>query len=87
MNLKSVQDYFKEQIAKGSYVVVRKDVTTFHEHKLWIDLLVDDRPFVIVITERGKVRQDGQIEENYLNIGEFNENQKQQIYDRYKEYF
>lgn len=85
MNLESVQEHFKEQIALGNYEVIRKDITTFHEKKLWIDVLVDNRPFVIVITERGNVKQDGQIDENYLQLGEFNNNQKQLIYERFRD--
>ncbi len=79
MNLEEVQNYFKEQIALGNYEVTDKYQASFGYKKLWVSVLVDNRPFVIEITLKGKVEQIGDITENYLQLGTFSNNQYFQL--------
>lgn len=80
MNLEKIQAYFKRQIEKGNYEV--KEVNTAHVNT-WISLLVDNRPFVIKINEI-ETKQDGDISENYIQLGKFNKDQHIKIYEREK---
>jgi hypothetical protein len=81
MNLQNVQDYFKEQIAKGNYNEIQVSGKMFTR---WVSLQVNERPFVIRVNEFN-VTQEGDIFENYLQLGEFSNQQKQQIYEMYKD--
>ena len=85
MNLESVQEHFKEQIALGNYEVTDKYQASFGYKKLWVSVLVSNRPFVIEITPKGKVEQIGAIEENYLQLGTFSNNQQELIYERFRD--
>ena len=84
MNLESVQEHFKEQIALGNYEVTDKYQASFGYKKLWVSVLVDNRPFVIEISLKGKVEQIGDITENYLQLGTFSNNQQELIYERFR---
>lgn len=84
MNLEEVQSYFKEQISLGNYEVTDKYQASFGYKKLWVSVLVDNRPFVIEISLKGKVEQIGAIEENYIQLGVFTQRQQELIYERYK---
>ena len=50
MNLDKVQEHFKEQISLGNYEVTDKYQASFGYKKLWVSVLVSNRPFVIEIT-------------------------------------
>ena len=80
MNLEEVQSYFKEQISQGNYDVVRITGKVFTR---WISLKINDRPFVIKVNE-SDIIQEGDIFENYIQLGEFSKQQKQIIYERYR---
>jgi hypothetical protein len=82
MNLESVQNYFKEQISLGNYDEVQ--VTGYTMFTRWVSLQVNERPFVIRVNEFN-VTQEGDIFENYLQLGEFSNQQKERIYARYKD--
>jgi hypothetical protein len=81
MNLEEVQNYFKDQISKGNYDVVRITGKVFTR---WISLKVNDRPFLIKVNELD-VMQEGEIDENYIQLGDFSKQQKQIIYERYRD--
>lgn len=81
MNLESVQDYFKEQISLCNYDEIQVSGKMFTR---WVSLQVNERPFVIRINEFN-VTQEGDIFENYLQLGDFSNQQKEKIYARYKD--
>jgi len=84
MNLESVQEHFKEQISLGNYEVTDKYQASFGYKKLWVSVLVSERPFMIEITPKGKVEQLGDITENFIQLGKFNNEQQKKIYERYE---
>ena len=84
MNLEEVQSYFKEQIALGNYEVTDKYQASFGYKKLWVSVLVSERPFMIEITPKGNVEQLGDVHENFIQLGKFSNEQQQRIYERYE---
>ncbi len=84
MNLEEVQNYFKEQISLGNYQIIDRYIATYGGNKLWITLLIENRPFMIEITPYGKVSQLGDIEHNYIQLGLFSNKQQQRIYERFR---
>jgi len=81
MDLTTVQDFFKNEIEKGNYEIVNFSAPT--GLNLWIDILVLNRPFKIVVNEF-KVNQNGDISENYIQLGNFTQQQHKTIYEREK---
>lgn len=84
MDLEKVQDYFKTQIERGNYQVTERYTASFGYKKLWVSMLVENRPFMIEITPKGKVKQLGDIDENYIQLGEFTNEQQRTIYEQYR---
>lgn len=82
--LERIQVHFKNKIADGKYHIL--NVAKGHL-TLWIELMIDMRPFCIKINRSGVI-QDGDISENYIQLGTFNKQQQNQIYEReYKRHF
>lgn len=81
MDLTKIQETFKSEIENGNYVIVNYSSPT--GLNIWLDLLVLNRPFKIVVNEFS-VSQSGDISENYIQLGNFTQQQHKQIYDREK---
>lgn len=81
MDLTKIQETFKNEIEKGNYEIVNHSSPT--GLNIWIDLLVFNRPFRIVVNEFN-VSQSGDISENYIQLGNFTQQQHKTIYDREK---
>lgn len=80
MDISKIQDYFKRKIAKLNFET--KDVIQ-SRFNTWLSILVDNRPFLLKVNEI-EVTQDGEITENYIQLGRFNANQQKQIYETTK---
>ena len=80
MDLTTIQEFFKNKIVNGQFIVL--NIIVSHENT-WIFMLVENRPFLIKINEDQTI-QDGDISENYIQLGNFTQKQHKIIYDREK---
>jgi len=76
MDITHVQEYFREQIAAGTYEIMGR-----FGNKIFLE--VENSPFCIYVGTRPEyTTQTGNICDNYINLGTFTEQQKNDIYDR-----
>jgi len=83
MNLESIQEYFKIQIEIGNFMVLNITRSNDLIDNTWVSMLVENRPFVIKTNETETI-QDGDISENYIQLGNFTQQQHKTIYEREK---
>lgn len=83
MNLESIQEYFKIQIEIGNFTILNIIRSNDLNDNTWVSMLVENRPFVIKTNETETI-QDGDISENYIQLGNFTQKQHKTIYEREK---
>lgn len=81
-----VQMYFKNKILSGDYTITMKSETSktspLPSKYCWLTLTINDRPFTFSMGARNTFVQDGELFENYINLGEFTEEEQSKIWQR-----
>lgn len=84
-----VQNYFKNKILSGDYTVTMKTQTSkessLSSKYVWITLTVNDRPFTFSCGSKGTFIQDGELFENYLDLGIFTSDEQFKMWSRENE--
>ena len=84
-----VQEYFKNKIINGDYTITMKSETSktspLPSKYCWITVTINDRPFTFSMGSKNSVIQDGELFENYINLGELTEEEQAKIWSRENE--
>ena len=84
-----VQEYFKTKIINGDYTITMKSETSkpspLPSKYCWITVTINDRPFTFSMGSKNSVVQDGELFENYINLGELTEEEQAKIWSRENE--